>query len=96
MFRRLPWIAAALAAAPVLAQSPGSLPALVSRAADAAPVVQEFRELRVEGATVHGAVRDVVRTLRWHSRLRDAQRVAEASDKPILWIEALGDLKGYT
>ncbi len=55
---------------------------------------QRFRELRVPGRKVQKAVRKL-RRLHWYKKLKNAARDAETQNKPILWIQALGDLKGY-
>jgi hypothetical protein len=36
-----------------------------------------------------------VADLEWKSRLTDARIEAAAQDKPILWLQALGDLEGF-
>jgi hypothetical protein len=56
---------------------------------------KEFRSLKVPARKVAPAVRKVLR-LRWHKSLRGAAHKARAEHKPILWIQALGDLRGYT
>ena len=63
-----------------------------ARALEAA---REFRAMKVPAKKVTSAVRKLLK-LRWHKSLRDAAYKARADHKPILWIQALGDLKGYT
>ncbi len=60
----------------------------------AAREAQRFRQLRVPGRRVQKAVRKLNR-LHWHKKLKNAARDAAVENKPILWIQALGDLKGY-
>ena len=36
-----------------------------------------------------------VADLKWHGKLGAARADAAASDKPILWLDALGDLEGF-
>jgi hypothetical protein len=36
-----------------------------------------------------------VADLKWHGKLGAARADAAASDKPILWLYALGDLEGF-
>ncbi len=62
-----------------------------SKATDEA---RAFQLKRVSGRTVHKAVRKL-RKLTWHSKLERAQKQAQLTNKPIVWIQALGDLKGY-
>ncbi len=80
---------------PALGQSTltaGQIPR--SAAANASAV--EFRKLKVSGRDLHSAVGKVVKGLDWKSTLRSAQREAMKTGKPIVWIQALGDLRGYT
>jgi hypothetical protein len=67
-------------------------PLVKARARKAA---EAFRRRRVDGAEVSAAVGKLVR-LRWHRALGGAARRARALDKPILWVQALGDLDGFT
>ena len=55
-----------------------------------------FRNLKVFGRDLQRAVGKVVKELDWKSTLRSAQREAMKTGKPIVWIQALGDLRGYT
>ena len=36
-----------------------------------------------------------VQTLQWHESLPEARALAAATGKPILWLQALGDLEGF-
>lgn len=36
-----------------------------------------------------------VNTLRWHENLTEARAQSAATGKPILWLQALGDLEGF-
>jgi len=56
---------------------------------------QAFRRLQVPGSKVSRAVKKV-RKLKWHSSLTAASQHARQTKKPIVWIQALGTLKGYT
>lgn len=47
-----------------------------------------------EGKDLKKAVAAVAR-LHWHERLGDARAIAAASGKPILFLQALGDLEGF-
>jgi hypothetical protein len=76
-------------------------PTLDSVAADplekarALAAARKFRAMKVPAKKVTPAVRKLLK-LRWHKALRDAAYKAKADHKPILWIQALGDLRGYT
>lgn len=60
------------------------------------PAALEFQKLTVPGKEVSAGVRKLRKQLKWHKTLRAASREARGSDKPILWIQALGKLSGYT
>ncbi len=66
-----------------------------TRAARAAEV-RHFLGSRFKGRDVRKAIDRVVRKLHWHTKLSRAVRAAQAARKPIVWIQALGDLRGYT
>lgn len=76
-------------------------PTLDSVAADpvekarALATAREFRSMKMSAGKVSRAVRRLL-GLRWHKSLRQAAAAAKADRKPILWIQALGDLRGYT
>ena len=36
-----------------------------------------------------------VKSLKWHESLGDAKAIAAATGKPILWLQALGDIDGF-
>ena len=87
---------AALALSPLLpAQSPVDIAWMV-RDPEAVAQAVEFRGLEVPGKKVRPAVTKVARQLHWHRTLKSAVREARAADKPILWVQALGNLTGYT
>ncbi len=54
-----------------------------------------FQRLRVSGRSVSRAVKKI-RKLKWYSSLTKASHRAKRENKPIVWIQALGTLKGYT
>ena len=56
----------------------------------------KFRQPQIRGRNLLRAVGTVTRELDWHDDLDEAMEDAEETGKPILWIHALGDLKGYT
>jgi hypothetical protein len=109
--RFVPMTAVALAIAAVLPAQPQLLVPLEPPAPPAAcPLPQaaarepspaeraarQFRQLQVRGSQLTRAVTTVTRSLAWHDKLDAAARVAAAEGKPILWIQALGTLQGYT
>ncbi len=53
------------------------------------------RRVGVGGNTVNAAVDAVRSSLDWHSKLGSALRSARVHGKPLLWIQALGDLDGF-
>ena len=53
------------------------------------------RKVGVGGNTVTAAVDAVRSSLEWHSQLGPALRSARVNGKPLLWIQALGDLDGF-
>jgi len=56
---------------------------------------REFFKLKVPVRVTAPAMRKVTK-LRWHKTLAKASIRARAEKKAILWIQALGDLKGFT
>lgn len=82
---------------PVRPVSP-TLDTVAADPAEKAKALEEaraFRALKVPGKKVAPAVRKVLR-LRWHKSLKEAAAKAREDHKPILWIQTLGDLRGYT
>lgn len=57
---------------------------------------QQFRNLRLKGPALRRDMVTVMRGLRWHKTLPSAVAQARADHKPIVWIQALGDIKGFT
>ena len=53
-----------------------------------------FRRMQVSGTEVRANVNKLLE-LDWHKDLQLAQQHAEGLGKPILWIQALGDLEGH-
>lgn len=54
----------------------------------------EFRRLQLPGDELRPRVEKLVGQLDWQDSLGQAQKVAQSSGKPIVWIHALGDLSG--
>ena len=78
-----------------LAQGSREIPGY-QQLASVRPAAQQFQKLVLPGKTVSSGVRKLRKKLKWYKTLRDASREAEQSNKPILWIQALGKLSGYT
>ena len=55
-----------------------------------------FRSTQLRGRKLSKAVNKVTKQLNWHSKLDRALEAAAETSKPVLWINALGKLKGYT
>ncbi len=54
-----------------------------------------FRRLTVPGEEVAKNVKRLTTELRWHRTVGSALAAGRSSGKPVLWIQALGDLKGF-
>lgn len=54
-----------------------------------------FRVPQLSGNKLAKAVNKVL-ALRWHKNLKTAAKAARAQDKPLVWIQTLGDLRGRT
>ena len=54
-----------------------------------------FRHAEIPGERVAENVAKLTSRLRWHGSLGSALRSGRQQDKPIVWIQALGDLTGY-
>lgn len=57
---------------------------------------EQFSGLHLRGKALRKDLVMVTRGLRWHKLLPAATKQARAEDKPIVWIQALGDIKGFT
>jgi hypothetical protein len=62
---------------------------------DAGRSAHAFRRLRVPGEQVEQNVEKLVSELRWYSNLRAARAAGKAKDKPVVWIQALGEIDGF-
>ena len=56
---------------------------------------RSFRHLKVPGEQVEQNVKKLVSELRWYTSLRAARGAGKAKDKPVVWIQALGDIDGF-
>lgn len=66
-----------------------------ARKAAARRTARKFFGREYKGREVHDGIRRVSK-LRWDSELKAAAKRARALGRPILWIQALGDIGGYT
>ena len=64
--------------------------------AEAVAEAGRFRQVRVPGNEVHHRISTLLRKLTWHANLKRAARAARRTGRPILWIQALGNLRSYT
>lgn len=54
-----------------------------------------FNRLQVSGEQVAASTQRLVEDLMWHRDLETAKLRARAERKPILWIQALGEIDGF-
>jgi hypothetical protein len=92
----------ALMAQPLIGDHSSSAPSTSSAPApaprketEAEKAAREFRESKRAGNELKRAVKSV-RDLHWQTKLADAFKAAAAEDKPVFWVNALGDLAGFT
>lgn len=78
-----------------LAQDSNRIPAQQKIGA-AKQTAQAFTHLVLPGKEVSSGIRKLRKELKWYKTLRVASREAKKTGKPILWIQALGKLSGYT
>jgi hypothetical protein len=57
---------------------------------------KEFFDLRIAGDELRKRIEAVLKGLPWQENLLDASAKAAATGKPILWVEALGEVDGLT
>ena len=57
-------------------------------------VAAAFRGSKITGSKVVRSVSKLKR-LEWHKKMARAARQARAENKPIVWVQALGDLTGF-
>ena len=56
---------------------------------------RQFRRLKIPGDEVEKNVRRLTKELRWYKTLGAALGSARAKGRPVLWVQALGELKGF-
>jgi hypothetical protein len=54
-----------------------------------------FGKLQIDGETNHARTKRVLAELTWHTSVKAAARVAVQQDRPIVLIQALGDIRGF-
>lgn len=55
-----------------------------------------FQRQQIKGKELAKRIDKVIKSLHWHEQLVDALAAAAADGKPVLWIQALGDVDGFT
>ncbi len=79
---------------------PAPQPAACGRAlppmTPAEQAAQEFERSSRSGQELSRSVQRVVTELAWHKKLDVAAKAATAQGKPIVWVQALGDIRGVT
>ena len=56
----------------------------------------EFRGHRIAGRELDDNVDKLLEQIEWHEKLASALTAAQQTGKPVVWIQMLGDLDGYT
>lgn len=56
---------------------------------------RSFNKLKVSGEDVAKNVERLTTEMRWHKHLGSALAAGREQGKPVVWIQALGDLKGF-
>jgi len=74
-------------------------PALVAQTAAVEPAMptnaRQFRQLKVPGEQVEQNVKRMLEELRWYKSLTGALQAGSRKGRPVLWIQALGELDGF-
>ena len=71
-------------------------PANLANATSAQGAANKFKNMVLPGREAYPRVKAMVKRLNWTGNLGVAVERARKQNKPILWIQALGDIKGYT
>lgn len=56
---------------------------------------RQFRRMQMTGEEVRDNVTKLSKELRWHRSLGGALDAGRREGKPVIWIQALGDLNGF-
>ena len=96
----------AYAAQPLIESGSGAPAAAPARPANAGPKAppetkeareaREFRERKLAGKALKKAIDGARKELDFKKSMVDARAMSAAENKPILWVQALGDLNGLT
>ncbi len=86
-------VAAAAALLPLLPTTAFAQDAAAVRRA--AREARAFRKLQLNGEQVRAAVDGLLEDVRWYRSLGAALSAGRAQGKPVLWIQALGDIDGF-
>lgn len=62
----------------------------------AAAAALAFQRSEVPGSKVGAGVRRALHSLLWHRDLEEAASAARQQGRPIVWVQALGELRGLT
>ena len=54
-----------------------------------------YDDVRVAGSVLHGTLEELRRRLAWYRDVRAAVCAARAAQKPLVWIQLLGELDGF-
>jgi hypothetical protein len=77
---------------------PGDGPAGPTAAEEPDPAevrARAFLEKRVAGRDLKKSIDRVLKELHWYEKLDEAKAAAAASERPLLWIQALGEVDGF-
>ena len=55
----------------------------------------QFRSLRIDGRTNHARTQRVLRELKWHKSVERVAAAAVEEDRPIVLVQALGEIRGF-
>ncbi|MHC5066737.1 MAG: hypothetical protein ACYTG5_22505 [Planctomycetota bacterium] len=77
-------------------ESSAANPPTVAGSKDPQSQARAFQNLVLDGKQVSAGIKKLRKELKWHSNLGTAAAQARKENKPIIWIQALGKLGGYT
>jgi hypothetical protein len=92
-----PWLMVPLDSPEQIAMSgPVMAAAARSEPTPAEVEARAFRGPRLEGGALQRAIRKVTKALDWHDDFDEALAAGREQGRPVVWIQALGDLQGFT
>jgi hypothetical protein len=80
----------------VSGQQPAGCGAATPQLSPAETAARTFQQSARRGQEHARGVDRVLKDLKWHKNLADAAKVAQREGKPIVWVQALGDIRGVT